>query len=102
MTPAEEKTIASARRRIRRSRFAIPLLVLWVITLGVLIRLGNAERGKIDRQPLALQEPYRTNAKRYLIAVSFVFLSGVFCGSLFASPTDRLLVKLADEKTNPL
>lgn len=101
MSPADQKIIAAARRRVNRSRFAILFLVIWIVTLGVLLRLGRDEQKKAERQPLALQKPCQDKATHYFIAASCVFLSGVVLGSLFASSADRLLVRISDEKMKP-
>ncbi|TSJ77731.1 hypothetical protein [Rariglobus hedericola] len=72
-----------------------------MIALLVLLRLGNDEKKKIDRQPLVEQGPCKQRVAYYMMAASGVFLIGVVFGPhLFASPAERLLIKLLDEKEN--
>ena len=101
MSPGEQKIITSARRKVKRYRIGIVFLVVWAIALGVLIRLGNDEKKNIDRQPLAEQAPYKQRVTYYMMTVVGVFLAGIIFGPhIFASPAERLLVKILDEKEN--
>lgn len=97
MTPEEQRVVLRARRRVARSRYAIPFFVAWIIALGFCLRLATSK--KVSEQPLIEQQAARERVKTYMMYSATVFLSGiVFAPTLFASPAERLLVRIMDEQ----
>jgi hypothetical protein len=97
MTPEEQRVVLRARRRVARGKYAIPFFVAWVIALGLGLRLANSK--KVSEQPLIEQHAARERVKTYMMYSAAIFLSGIaFAPTLFASPAERLLVRIMDEQ----
>jgi hypothetical protein len=97
MTPVEQRVLSTARRRVARDKYAIPFVVVWVIALGLCLRLANTP--KISERPLIEQQAAKERVKTYMICFAAVFLSGIaFAPTLFASPAERLLVRIVNEQ----
>ena len=97
MSPEEIAVVSRAKRRIRRSRYAIPLLLFWIVALAWCLRVGNSI--KIAEHPMIEQKAARDRKMTYLISSAAIFLSGIVAASLFvASPAERLLVRILEDR----